>query len=204
MSLSVIPLTILGQITGVSGSGDTALYEVRFKSIDGTPLYGVTAVWTNEQAEIEALAAQKSYGVWINPISGEFTVKFAGYTYIGSADLTDPDVLAGITPIEFNNQSGGGSDDSVIIFTYDGENYSCNKTLADIVTDYQINGIYRAVAVETSLKWLPSISYDERRTQLVCTSTLNDAGAIFKYILKSDGSVQKVSGTTNLTVEWDT
>lgn len=101
MSLSVIPLTILGQITGVSGSGDTALYQVSFKSIDGTPLYGVTAVWTDEQAEIEALAAEKPYGVWINPISGEFTVEFAGYTYVGTADLTDADVLAGVTPIEF-------------------------------------------------------------------------------------------------------
>lgn len=101
MSLSVIPLTILGQITGVSGSGDTVLYQVSFKSIDGTPLYGVTAVWTDEQAEIEALAAQKPYGVWINPIDGTFTVKFAGYTYVGSADLTDDDVLAGVTPIEF-------------------------------------------------------------------------------------------------------
>ena len=101
MSLSVIPLTILGQITGVSGSGDTVLYQVSFKSIDGTPLYGVTAVWTDEQAEIEALAAQKPYGVWINPIDGTFTVKFAGYTYVGTADLTDDDVLAGITPIEF-------------------------------------------------------------------------------------------------------
>lgn len=109
MSLSVIPLTILGQITGVSGSGDTVLYQVSFKSIDGTPLYGVTAVWTDEQAEIEALAAQKPYGVWINPIDGTFTVKFAGYTYVGSADLTDSDVLAGITSIEFANQSGGGS-----------------------------------------------------------------------------------------------
>ena len=109
MSLSVIPLTILGQITGVSGSGETAMYKVSFKSIDGTPLYGVTAVWTDEQAEIEALAAQKPYGVWINPIDGTFTVKFAGYTYVGSADLTDSDVLAGITPIEFANQSGGGS-----------------------------------------------------------------------------------------------
>lgn len=103
MSLSVIPLTILGQITGVTGSGDAALYEVRFKSIDGTPLYGVTAVWTDEQAEIEALAAEKPYGVWINPISGEFTVKFAGYTYKGTADLTDADVLAGVTPIEFTS-----------------------------------------------------------------------------------------------------
>lgn len=103
MSLSVIPLTILGQITGVSGSGDTVLYQVSFKSIDGTPLYGVTAVWTDEQAEIEALAAQKPYGVWINPIDGTFTVKFAGYTYVGSADLTDPDVLAGVTPIEFTS-----------------------------------------------------------------------------------------------------
>ena len=101
MSLSVIPLTILGQITGVSGSGDTVLYQVSFKSIDGTPLYGVTAVWTDEQAEIEALAAQKPYGVWINPIDGTFTVKFAGYTYVGTADLTDDDVLAGVTPIEF-------------------------------------------------------------------------------------------------------
>lgn len=108
MSLSVIPLTILGQITGVSGSGETALYQVSFKSIDGTPLYGVTAVWTDEQAEIEALAAQKPYGVWFNPIGGTFTVKFAGYTYVGSADLTDPNVLAGVTPIEFANQSGGG------------------------------------------------------------------------------------------------
>ena len=103
MSLSVIPLTILGQITGVTGSGDTALYEVRFKSIDGTPLYGVTAVWTDEQAEIEALAAEKPYGVWINPIDGTFTVKFAGYTYVGSADLTDDDVLAGVTLIEFTS-----------------------------------------------------------------------------------------------------
>ena len=101
MALSVIPLTILGQITGVSGSGDTVLYQVSFKSIDGTPLYGVTAVWTDEQAEIEALAAQKPYGVWINPISCTFTVKFAGYTYVGTADLTDADVLAGVTPIEF-------------------------------------------------------------------------------------------------------
>lgn len=109
MSLSVIPLTILGQITGVTGSGETALYQVSFKTIDGTPLYGVKAVWTNEQAEIEALAAQKPYGVWINPISGTFTVKFAGYTYVGSADLTDQDVLAGVTPIEFTNQSGGSS-----------------------------------------------------------------------------------------------
>lgn len=109
MSLSVIPLTILGQITGVSGSGDTVLYQVSFKSIDGTPMYGVTAVWTDEQAEIEALAAQKPYGIWINPIDGTFTVKFAGYTYVGSADLTDRDVLAGVTPIEFANQSGGGS-----------------------------------------------------------------------------------------------
>lgn len=109
MSLSVIPLTILGQITGVSGSGDTVLYQVSFKSIDGTPLYGVTAVWTDEQAEIEALAAQKPYGVWINPIDGTFTVKFAGYTYTGTGDLDDPDVLAGITAIEFANQSGGGS-----------------------------------------------------------------------------------------------
>lgn len=109
MSLSVIPLTILGQITGVTGSGETALYQVSFKSIDGTPLYGVAAVWTDEQAEIEALAAQKPYGVWINPIDGTFTVKFAGYTYVGSADLTDSDVLTGITPIEFANQSGGGS-----------------------------------------------------------------------------------------------
>lgn len=103
MSLSVIPLTILGQITGVSGSGDTVLYQVSFKSIDGTPLYGVTAVWTDEQTEIEALAAQKPYGVWINPIDGTFTVKFAGYTYVGRADLTDRDVLAGITPIEFTS-----------------------------------------------------------------------------------------------------
>lgn len=103
MSLSVIPLTILGQITGVSGSGDTVLYQVSFKSIDGTPLYGVTAVWTDEQAEIEALAAQKPYGVWINPIDGTFTVKFAGYTYVGSADLTDDDVLAGVTPIQFTS-----------------------------------------------------------------------------------------------------
>lgn len=103
MSLSVIPLTILGQITGVSGSGDTVLYQVSFKSIDGTPLYGVAAVWTDEQAEIEALAAQKPYGVWINPIDGTFTVKFAGYTYVGNADLTDQDVLAGITPIEFTS-----------------------------------------------------------------------------------------------------
>lgn len=103
MSLSVIPLTILGQITGVSGSGETALYQVSFKSIDGTPLYGVTAVWTDEQAEIEALAAQKPYGVWINPIDGTFTVKFVGYTYVGSADLTDSDVLTGITPIEFTS-----------------------------------------------------------------------------------------------------
>lgn len=109
MSLSVIPLTILGQITGVTGSGETALYQVSFKSIDGTPLYGVTAVWTDEQAEIEALVAQKPYGVWINPIDGTFTVKFAGYTYVGSADLADPDVLAGITAIEFANQSGGGN-----------------------------------------------------------------------------------------------
>lgn len=101
MALSVIPITILGQITGVSGSGDTVLYQVSFKSIDGTPLHGVTAVWTDEQAEIEALAAQKPYGVWINPIDGTFTVKFAGYTYVGSADLTDSDVLAGITSIEF-------------------------------------------------------------------------------------------------------
>ena len=101
MSLSVIPLTILGQITGVSGSGDTVLYQVSFKSIDGTPLYGVTAVWTDEQAEIEALAAQKPYGIWINPIDGTFTVKFADYTYVGTADLTDADVLAGVTPIEF-------------------------------------------------------------------------------------------------------
>lgn len=103
MSLSVIPLTILGQITGVTGSGDTALYQVSFKSIDGTPLYGVTAVWTDEQAEIEALAAEKPYGVWINPIDGTFTVKFAGYTYVGSADLTDADVLSGVTPIEFTS-----------------------------------------------------------------------------------------------------
>lgn len=103
MSLSVIPLTILGQITGVSGSGETALYQVSFKSIDGTPLYGVIAVWTDEQAEIEALAAQKPYGVWINPISGTFTVKFAGYTYVGSADLTDNDVLTGVTPIQFTS-----------------------------------------------------------------------------------------------------
>lgn len=103
MSLSVIPLTILGQITGVTGSGETALYQVSFKSIDGTPLYGVTAVWTDEQAEIEALAAQKPYGVWINPIDGTFTVKFAGYTYTGSADLTDNDVLTGVTPIEFTS-----------------------------------------------------------------------------------------------------
>lgn len=101
MSLSVIPLTILGQITGVSGSGDDVLYQVSFKSIDGTPLYGVTAVWTDEQAEIEALAAQKPYGIWINPIDGTFTVKFADYTYVGTADLTDADVLAGVTPIEF-------------------------------------------------------------------------------------------------------
>lgn len=108
MSLSVIPLTILGQITGVTGSGETALYQVSFKSIDGTPLYGVTAVWTDEQAEIEALAAQKSYGVWINPINGKFTIKFAGYTYTGTADLDDPDVLAGIKPIEFNNEAAGG------------------------------------------------------------------------------------------------
>jgi hypothetical protein len=108
MDLSVIPITILGQITGVSGSGDTVLYQVSFKSIDGTPLYGVIAVWTDEQAEIEALAAQKPYGVWINPIDGTFTVKFAGYTYVGSADLTDSDVLAGITPIEFASQNGGG------------------------------------------------------------------------------------------------
>lgn len=103
MSLSVIPLTILGQITGVSGSGDTVLYQVSFKSIDGTPLYGVAAVWTDEQAEIEALAAEKPYGVWINPINGTFTVKFAGYTYTGSADLTDDDVLAGVTPIQFTS-----------------------------------------------------------------------------------------------------
>lgn len=101
MSLSVIPLTILGQITGVTGSGDTALYQVSFKSIDGTPLYGVTAVWTDEQAEIEALAAEKPYGVWINPIDGVFTVKFADYTYVGTADLIDADVLAGVTLIEF-------------------------------------------------------------------------------------------------------
>lgn len=101
MSLSVIPLTILGQITGVSGSGDTVLYQASFKSIDGTPLYGVTAVWTDEQAEIAALAAQKPYGVWINPIDGTFTVKFADYTYVGTADLTDADILAGVTPIEF-------------------------------------------------------------------------------------------------------
>ena len=99
MSLSVIPLTILGQITGVTGSGDTVLYQVSFKSIDGTPLYGVTAVWTDEQAEIEALAAEKPYGIWINPIDGTFTVKFAGYTYVGSADLTDVDVLSCVTPI---------------------------------------------------------------------------------------------------------
>ena len=109
MSLSVIPLVILGQITGASVTEDASLYQVTFKDINGDPLYGVTAVWTDEQAEIEALAAQKPYGVWINPIDGTFTVKFAGYTYVGSADLTDPDVLAGITPIEFANQSGGGS-----------------------------------------------------------------------------------------------
>lgn len=119
MSLSVIPLTILGQITGVTGSGETALYQVSFKSIDGMPLYGVTAVWTDEQAEIEALAAQKSYGVWINPVDGEFTIKFAGYTYIGSADLTDSDVLAGITPIEFNNEAaGGGSEEMTKVTGY--------------------------------------------------------------------------------------
>lgn len=117
MSLSVIPLTILGQITGVTGSGESALYQVSFKSIDGTPLYGVAAVWTDEQAEIEALAAQKPYGVWINPISGTFTVKFAGYTYVGSADLTDPDVLAGITPIKFNNKAAGGGSEELSMCT---------------------------------------------------------------------------------------
>ncbi len=129
MSLSVIPLTILGQITGVTGSGETALYQVSFKSIDGTPLYGVTAVWTDEQAEIEALAAQKPYGVWINPIDGTFTVKFAGYTYVGSADLTDSDVLAGITPIEFTSAEVSDrllpevttEDDSKMLQVVDGE-----------------------------------------------------------------------------------
>lgn len=103
MSLAVIPLVITGQITGVSNNGNATLYRMTFKNIDGDPLYGVTAVWTDEQAEIAALAAQKPYGVWINPIDGTFTVKFAGYTYVGSADLTDSDVLAGITPIEFTS-----------------------------------------------------------------------------------------------------
>ena len=110
MSLAVVPLVITGQITGVSNDGNATLYRMTFKNIDGDPLYGVTAVWTDEQAEIEALATQKPYGVWINPINGTFTVKFAGYTYVGTADLTDPRVLGGVTKIEFNNTSGGGGE----------------------------------------------------------------------------------------------
>ena len=140
MALSVIPITILGQITGVTGSGETALYQVSFKSIDGTPLYGVTTVWTDEQAEIEALAAQKPYGVWINPIDGTFTVKFAGYTYVGSADLTDSDVLAGITPIEFTNQSGGSGlpavttdDDGKMLQVESGEWKIKNYPISEVV-----------------------------------------------------------------------
>lgn len=108
MSLSIIPLVILGQITEASINDDASLYQMTFKDTNGVPLYGVTAVWTDEQTEIKALAAQKSYGVWINPVDGEFTIKFAGYTYKGSADLTDPNVLAGITAIEFNNEAAGG------------------------------------------------------------------------------------------------
>lgn len=174
MSLSVIPLTILGQITGVSGSGDTVLYQVSFKSIDGTPLYGVTAVWTDEQAEIEALAAQKPYGVWINPIDGTFTVKFAGYTYVGSADLTDDDVLAGVTPIEFTSAEVSerllpevtADDDGKILSVIGGKWESIGVINVDIPDELLgvINGalpshMSSVISADGKLRMLPPISW---------------------------------------------
>lgn len=155
MSLSIIPLVILGQITEASINDDVSLYQMTFKDTNGVPLYGVKAVWTDEQAEIEALAAQKSYGVWINPIDGTFTVKFAGYAYTGTADLDNPGVLAGITPIEFNNEAagGGGSGD----FEYCTVTISTNMSgdaiavsIPFVVDDEGSKGLYPKVLISSS------------------------------------------------------
>ena len=106
--------------------------------------------------------------------------------------------------ITWTAESGGGSNDNLIIFTYDGEKYSCNKTFADIVTDGQINGVYKAVVTQTgSIQWLQSIEYDDRHAELICTGVPDAFGNIFRYILKADGSVKEEGGSTNLTVVWD-
>ena len=78
---------------------------VDFTDASGNPIYGVKAVYTDEDDQIAALSTQKAYGVYFAPVidtgSAVLTAEFMGEIYVGSADLTDADVLLGVDAITF-------------------------------------------------------------------------------------------------------
>ena len=83
---------------------------INFTDSDGKPIYGVKAVYTDEDDQIAALSTQKAYGVFFKPVldsgSAVLTAEFMGTTYVGSADLTDADVLLGVDAITFSQPEG--------------------------------------------------------------------------------------------------
>ena len=109
------PATIKAKISAVFTSvaqlteqSDRINLILSFTDADGNPIYGVKAVYTDEDDQIEALSTQKSYGVFFKPVvsegSASLTAEFMDEEYTGTADLTDADVLLGVDALTFSKE----------------------------------------------------------------------------------------------------
>ena len=115
--ITTAPETISGKISAIfksvaqlSEQTDRINLVVDFTDANGKPIYGVKAFYTDEDDQIAALSTQKAYGVYFSPVidtgSAVLTAEFMGETYVGSADLTDADVLLGVDAITFSQPEG--------------------------------------------------------------------------------------------------
>lgn len=115
--ITTAPETISGKITAIfksvaqlSEDAERINLVINFTDSNGKPIYGVKAVYTDEDDQIAALSTQKTYGVFFKPVlssgSAVLTAEFMGTTYVGSADLTDADVLLGVDAITFSQPEG--------------------------------------------------------------------------------------------------